>query len=259
MREHHHQLPFFSKKNKISTIDSNEYRRVEQVAETLRLLENSPYHGFYILDFCKQEIYYVSKNWNSYDFFNQTYENSLYEGSFCKLFLNLNENDKETIHFVCEEAFSFLYSLKRTNILDFIIDFELEFGFGKAKILTKHSLRPIVVSQDGKEGMALVITTMTSKLMTEKVIIEDTRSKAIYVMHDAKNDWNYSIRSINLTQKEKVILILSAQGMSIESIAESMCRSVDTIKTIRRKIFKKFGVRNICEAISYAACNGFLK
>ena len=54
-----------------------------------------------------------------------------------------------------------------------------------------------------------------------------------------------------MSQVEINILILVAQGLSTESIADLMCRAVDTIKSAKKKIFKKLGVKNSVEALAY--------
>ncbi|MBR1792065.1 MAG: helix-turn-helix transcriptional regulator [Bacteroidales bacterium] len=59
------------------------------------------------------------------------------------------------------------------------------------------------------------------------------------------------IRPERLSPDELTMLRLSIQGHSIESIADLMCKSVDTIKYYRRQVFQKLNVKNIPEAIAY--------
>ena len=49
-----------------------------------------------------------------------------------------------------------------------------------------------------------------------------------------------------------VRLTLLATGCSLIEVAECMCKSQNTIKTYRTRIFKKLGVRNVHEAIEIA-------
>jgi len=72
--------------------------------------------------------------------------------------------------------------------------------------------------------------------------------------------WNYSFSShkweekqgITLTNDEKDVLILSAEGFSTSEIAETMCKSLDSVKYYRRRLFEKLEVGNITEAVSRA-------
>jgi DNA-binding CsgD family transcriptional regulator len=65
------------------------------------------------------------------------------------------------------------------------------------------------------------------------------------------NEWKES-RSIVLNNREKDILVLSVQGLTMDKIAAKLFLSVDTIKFHKRNIFKKLNVKNIAEAIAVA-------
>jgi len=49
------------------------------------------------------------------------------------------------------------------------------------------------------------------------------------------------------------ILLLSTQGYSMDEIAERICISLDTVKFHKKNIFEKLQVKNIVEAIIFAA------
>lgn len=57
---------------------------------------------------------------------------------------------------------------------------------------------------------------------------------------------------ITLSETERDVLILSAQGYTMNDIADKLCKSIDTIKACKRALFSKMGVKNIAEALSYA-------
>jgi DNA-binding NarL/FixJ family response regulator len=57
---------------------------------------------------------------------------------------------------------------------------------------------------------------------------------------------------IVLSDAEKEVLLLSAQGYTIEAIANASNRAKDTIKSRRRAIFEKLGVKSITEALAFA-------
>jgi DNA-binding NarL/FixJ family response regulator len=62
---------------------------------------------------------------------------------------------------------------------------------------------------------------------------------------------------IKLSETEKLVLCLSAQGQTSEEIATAMHRSVDTIKRYKKDLFKKKNVKNITEALICAINNRF--
>lgn len=52
---------------------------------------------------------------------------------------------------------------------------------------------------------------------------------------------------------EEEILALSAQGYTMSDMADMLCRSVDTVKASKKRLFTKLGVRNIASALSFAS------
>jgi len=55
-----------------------------------------------------------------------------------------------------------------------------------------------------------------------------------------------------LTEVERDILRLSSQGYTMNDIADKLCKSIDTIKTYKKRLFAKLEVKSITEALSYA-------
>ena len=53
---------------------------------------------------------------------------------------------------------------------------------------------------------------------------------------------------------EHDILMLSSQGYTIKEIASMLCKSEDSIKSYKRVLFAKLGVKSITEAV-FAAIN----
>lgn len=67
------------------------------------------------------------------------------------------------------------------------------------------------------------------------------------------NCWESQIVEL-LTERERVILILSKQGKSSKEIANDLCRSENTIRNQIKSLFLKLNVHSMQEAIEYA-CN----
>jgi DNA-binding CsgD family transcriptional regulator len=61
------------------------------------------------------------------------------------------------------------------------------------------------------------------------------------------------VDEIRLTDVEKEVLKYSAQGYTMNEIADRMFKSVDTIKSCKRLLFARLKVKNIAEALSYAS------
>jgi DNA-binding CsgD family transcriptional regulator len=75
-----------------------------------------------------------------------------------------------------------------------------------------------------------------------------------------ENYWTYSLKyhkwekqeTVMLTDKEKEILVYSAQGMTEEQIAACIDPGIHAIKFRKQKLFKKLGVNKMSSAISIA-------
>jgi DNA-binding CsgD family transcriptional regulator len=61
-----------------------------------------------------------------------------------------------------------------------------------------------------------------------------------------------TVEGVKLSIGEKEVLLLSAQGKTVEDIAKIVSRSNDSIKSRRRAIFKKLEVKSISEALAFA-------
>lgn len=57
---------------------------------------------------------------------------------------------------------------------------------------------------------------------------------------------------VKLSIGEKEVLLLSAQGKTVDEIAKIVSRSKDSIKSRRRAIFEKLDVKSISEALAFA-------
>jgi DNA-binding NarL/FixJ family response regulator len=62
-----------------------------------------------------------------------------------------------------------------------------------------------------------------------------------------------------LTERERQVLRLIAEGLSIKEVAEKLCLSAKTIITHRANIMEKIGIHNTVELIKYAIREGIVK
>ncbi|MGG6550453.1 UNVERIFIED_CONTAM: helix-turn-helix transcriptional regulator, partial [Prevotella sp. 15_C9] len=75
--------------------------------------------------------------------------------------------------------------------------------------------------------------------------------------------WRYSLEGqrwikqegLVLKDEEKDMLRLASTGLTMNEIAERMCKSVDTVKFYRRNMFERLKFANITEALSFATNN----
>jgi DNA-binding NarL/FixJ family response regulator len=70
--------------------------------------------------------------------------------------------------------------------------------------------------------------------------------------------WGDSIMSTNLTQREKCILKLIADGLSNKEISKRLQISVATVENHIHSLYKKLLVSNRVQATMYALKNGIM-
>lgn len=143
------------------------------------------------------------------------------------------------------------YSWPEIDPADYVLRFDFHIENRKANFtsLVHHQFTPIQISQDKSVRLLLCMTSLTP--YPKEGIIEMTH-------RNNKEHWVYNIEEekwveqplIELKNTEKEVIRLSAQGLTISSIAKKMNKSFDTVKFYRKSIFKKLEVESITEAVS---------
>lgn len=118
-------------------------------------------------------------------------------------------------------------------------------------IYVNFKVTPLTVSSDGHLWLSLGLVSLSSQKTVGNAYIINENSAERYEYSPKSKKWNL-VKNLTLTAREKEILIYSAQGFTNEQIAQKLFLDVNTIKFHKRKVFDKFGVKNIIEAIRFA-------
>lgn len=100
----------------------------------------------------------------------------------------------------------------------------------------------------------MCIVALSSNQTEGNITIIKQGSEDFWKFNLETNEWEKE-QKVKLSEREFNILELSARGFTISEIAEKIFVSTDTVKFHRRKIFDKFNVQSISEALSYAKIN----
>lgn len=117
--------------------------------------------------------------------------------------------------------------------------------------MINHKLTPIALSKDGKIWLAICIISLASGNKPGNVIIKKPGANIFYQYEFSSQKWKIR-NELVLSDIEREVLFLSAQGYTMNDIAELICKSIDTVKACKRNLFSKMEVKNISEAITYA-------
>ena len=79
--------------------------------------------------------------------------------------------------------------------------------------------------------------------------IVGTGDRYVYDMND--KFWRKSSEE-KLTEVEKSIIVQASRGLTVAEVAAKLCKSTDAVKSAKKRIFQKLGVRNMAQAMMHA-------
>ncbi|MDE5825767.1 MAG: helix-turn-helix transcriptional regulator, partial [Lachnospiraceae bacterium] len=117
--------------------------------------------------------------------------------------------------------------------------------------LIHHILTPLALTQNGKIWLALCTVSMSSRNTPGHIIMKKENCKEYHEYDLIRHKWILKEEKV-LSETERDVLWLSTQGYTMNDIADKLCKSVDTIKSCKRALFTRLGVKNIAEALYHA-------
>jgi transcriptional regulator, luxR family domain protein len=103
--------------------------------------------------------------------------------------------------------------------------------------------------------LALCTVSISSGENMDRIEITHQYSRGKWIYNPQTQKWKKDINVIELSEEEKEVLRLVAQGFTMDKISDSMYKSIDTVKGYRKHIFEKFGTNSITQAVAYAINN----
>ncbi|MBR3372448.1 MAG: helix-turn-helix transcriptional regulator, partial [Bacteroidaceae bacterium] len=134
-------------------------------------------------------------------------------------------------------------------------NFRLRIG-EKVKIF-QHRSQTFMRTENGVFWMVLCSIHPTYRKETGEAILRIKGEKVYYQYDFSSHKWMEKT-IVELTEREKAIVALSAQGYTEEEIAAKLFKSHNSIKTSKRILFRKLGVTSIAEALMYSLNNHLL-
>ncbi len=240
---------FFIEENKVVNVREEDYLGLDMYIQFMEAISRMTYRSLYVIDYYKKNFLHVSKNplflcgMSIEEVKNLGYDFYL---------IHVTKADLPLLIEINRLGFNFAKSVPSKNYLDYTLgyDFHMKQPSGKS-ILIHHEITPLRLSRDEKIWLALCSVSISSN---------NTSGNLIISRQDCKTQWRYNFESkkwiqfdgIVLKDYEKDILLLSAQGYTMNEISNRIHKSVDTIKGYKRVIFEKLKVENITEALSFA-------
>lgn len=231
--------------------DSNVLSTLLQTVEAFTRVHNQ---SVYLIDYYKQEFLYVSDNPLFLCGHTAKEVKEMGYGFYLK---HIPEDDLKILIELSNCGLKFFEKIDKDerHLYSMSCNFHLKSGT-KSK-LVNHQLTPVLLTDDDKIWIGMCVVSLSS---------HKTAGNMEFHKSGFNNYWKYSFNGhrwkecdgVDLKEEELEVLRMSAVGLTMTDIADSMCRSLDSIKFYKRHAFAKLNVANIREAISRATLNKLL-
>lgn len=135
--------------------------------------------------------------------------------------------------------------IKERKAITLYTDFHIKSASGL--ILVNRVLTPLFLDEASKVRVALCMLRCSAHKEAGNACLKINNSPYHYVYNN--KSWQKHVTPV-INDMEFNILMLSARGFTVEEIANTLFRSIATIKTYKRRLFKKLAVSNMSEAIA---------
>ena len=215
---------FFLHSNEVNHINKEDYDKIELLVNAAKAFARSTYQCVYIIDYFHQDFIYID---------------------------HVPDADLQMLLEVNKKGFDLFNELSVGDRLDYTISYDFHLTNGNNSRLIHHHLTPILLSDDGRIWLALCTVSLAATDEPGHIIMQKNGERGYYEYSTSRHKWEKK-EGITLSETERDVLRLSAQGYTMNDIADRLCKSVDTIKACKRNLFAKLGVKNIAEALFYA-------
>ncbi|WP_372795718.1 response regulator [Pontiella sp.] len=120
-----------------------------------------------------------------------------------------------------------------------------------SEMLAAGAMGYVPKSSAAQDLLSAIRTVMDGKMYISPDVLEDF----VQARSDARPDGGAFVR---LTEREREVLQLLAEGDSTKEVAEKLCLSVPTIHTHRQHMMEKLGARGIADLVRYAIREGII-
>lgn len=239
---------FFSLHDLKDSIDEPDYEQAGLIIEAVRAFERSTYQCVYIIDYFKKGFMYVSGNIAR---LCGSDADEIKELGYRFYIDCMSHEERKMLAEIHDSGIQLFDTLPVGERKDYVLSYDLHISNGRHKRLVNHKLTPLVLTKDGRIWLAVCTISLADGNEPGNIVMKKSGAKVLYQY--SLDDHKWEVRDeIALTGFEREVLSLSTQGCTMNDIADSLCKSIDTVKACKRSIFQKMGVKNIVEAVAYA-------
>lgn len=215
----------------------------ESLDATARLTNAS----MFVIDFAKKQMVYQTDDLLFVDEATQWDIQRKSSNIYWSLIL---ADDFDIIFEVRNAYIEFVKNLSLEERLNhtFVIDYRIKLHGQHCMVTQKFT--PLKLESDGNIWLGLFCITTSTHKSCGNISIFGNNFR--YTYDFAEKSFIPFSEYAKLTLMEKYIVLRAAQGLTTEQIASDLCKSINTIKTHKSRLFEKLHVRSITEAITVA-------
>jgi DNA-binding CsgD family transcriptional regulator len=244
--------PFQSTFHSEDETEFEDHSQLNLVIKAAKAFASSVHQGIYVFDCLEKQFLYTSDNMSHLcgQSIEKLHKSSRYLG-------HIPEEERDILLEICERGKELFSKIPASERLQYTLSYDLHLGNEKKIRLMHHKLTPILLTDQGEIRVVACTMMLSSQEECGHIKMKKIGENRCYEYSLEKHKWEKNV-NIELTDIERELLSLSVQGYTVNGIAEKMYRSVDSIKSYKKVLFAKLEVKNIAEAISYAANNQLL-
>lgn len=239
---------FFILSNYVHDISEEEYKKADLLIKVFDALARTTYQSIYIIDYYRRNFLYVSDN--PLFLCGHTSE-EVRELGYMFYLNHVPSGEQNMLTEINKAGFNFFDKIPIEERLNYTISYDFHLKMNKKEILINHKLTPVLLANDGRIWLAACTVSLSAYNSPGHIELRKAGSTEYWIYSLEKHRWIEN-KGIVLNEKEKDILTLSAQGYTMNEIADKLCLAIDTIKFYKRRLFDKMEVKNITEALSFA-------
>ncbi|MBR1538206.1 MAG: helix-turn-helix transcriptional regulator [Bacteroidales bacterium] len=238
---------FFS--NTKARAEDEDYGRVDDVLSSIKAYAQICNSSCFVVDFIRHELVFRTDRLLYID------ESSVLDVQhYCPVpyWSLIPKKELQRVIDAYDNYLKFASALPPAECRDHIYVLNFHIVLKNRKFMITQKFVPLLLDAQGGIWMGLFSVTPSSLIGSGHSAIfygnkrwDYDNDKQVFLMYEP----------LSLTFMEKAVLLRASKGMSNQQIADDLCRSVNTVKSHKQKIFSKLGVKSISEAIAYANNN----
>lgn len=229
-------------------INEEEYEQLDIIFESLDATARLTNASMFVIDFAQHKMVYRTEDLL---FVDEATKRDFQRDCVIPYWSLIHEDDLDIMLDTRKAYFDLVQTFnskqKQNNI--YIIDYRIKLR--RRDYVISQKFTPLKFRPDGRLWLGLFsIRTSPNKSCDHIAVFGDGFR---YVYDFEKKQFLPFAEKMQLTLMEKAILLRTTKGLTTEQIADDLCRSVNTIKTHKHRLFEKLHVTSMNEAISFVS------